>query len=124
MYRYYPLARGHVTHVELSTPLTTAHFIGAPGGASYGLEWTPAHFDADLQAVTLSTMLSTSLSNTLSTPRHPPRYPPRYPPPHYPPRYAPPRYPTRYHHHVTHHGLNPVVMSNMAPYMSSRAVCT
>jgi len=94
MYRYYPLARGHVTHVELSTPLTTAHFIGAPGGASYGLEWTPAHFDADLQAGTLSTTLST------------------------------PRYPSRYHRHVIHHSLNPLVMSDMAPYMSSRAVFT
>ena len=49
LYRYYPKARGHVTHVELSTPLTAKHFIGAPGGASYGLEWTPAHFDAELQ---------------------------------------------------------------------------
>jgi hypothetical protein len=45
----YPEARGHVTHVELSTPLTAQHFINAPGGASYGLEWTPAHFDAALQ---------------------------------------------------------------------------
>lgn len=49
LYRYYPKARGHVTHVELSTPLTAKHFIGAPGGASYGLEWTPKHFDAELQ---------------------------------------------------------------------------
>lgn len=49
LYRYYPKTRGHVTHVELSTPLTTKHFIGAPGGASYGLEWTPAHFESELQ---------------------------------------------------------------------------
>ena len=49
LYRYYPKTRGHVTHIELSTPLTAEHFIGAPGGASYGLEWTPAHFDAELQ---------------------------------------------------------------------------
>lgn len=49
LYKYYPKARGHVTHVELSTPLTAKHFIGAPGGASYGLEWTPDHFDATLQ---------------------------------------------------------------------------
>ena len=46
LHRHYPKTRGRVTHVELSTPLTAKHFIGAPGGASYGLEWTKEHFDA------------------------------------------------------------------------------
>jgi len=48
LYKYYPLTRGHVTHVELSTPLTAEHFLSAHKGASYGLEWTPAHFDPQM----------------------------------------------------------------------------
>lgn len=48
LYRYYPQCEGRVTHVELSTPLSAEHFIAAPQGASYGLEWTPAHFDEAL----------------------------------------------------------------------------
>lgn len=49
LFKYYPKTRGHVSHIELSTPLTSAHFLNSPKGASYGLEWTPAHFDPDLQ---------------------------------------------------------------------------
>ena len=48
VYKYYPKCRGHVDHIELSTPLTAAHFLNAPKGGSYGLEWTPAHFDQEL----------------------------------------------------------------------------
>ena len=50
LYKYYPKTRGHVIHIELSTPLTSEHFLSAPSGASYGLEWTPAHFDQHLHA--------------------------------------------------------------------------
>ena len=49
LYEHYPLARGRVRRLDLSTPRTSAHFLGAPSGGSYGLEWTPAHFDRDLQ---------------------------------------------------------------------------
>jgi len=49
LYAFYPKCEGRVTHVELSTPLTAAHFINAPGGGSYGLEWTKTHFDPWLQ---------------------------------------------------------------------------
>mmetsp|Transcript_33263 Transcript_33263/g.106075 ORF Transcript_33263/g.106075 Transcript_33263/m.106075 type:complete len:270 (+) Transcript_33263:1284-2093(+) len=48
MYQYYPLTRGRVASCVLSTPLTAEHFLAAPGGASYGLDWGPAHFDFDL----------------------------------------------------------------------------
>ena len=46
--KYYPRCEGHITNVEISTPLTAEHFINAPKGASYGLEWTPEHFDRQL----------------------------------------------------------------------------
>jgi phytoene dehydrogenase-like protein len=29
LYKYYPLTRDHVTHIELSTPLTSEHFLNA-----------------------------------------------------------------------------------------------
>ena len=54
LFKYYPTTRGHVTHVELSTPLTAEHFLNAPAGASYGLEWTPAHFDQELHETVFS----------------------------------------------------------------------
>ena len=47
-----------MTHVELSTPLTAKHFIGAPGGASYGLEWTKEHFDATFHERYFSPVIS------------------------------------------------------------------
>ncbi len=31
-------------HVELSSPLSTAHFTGAPGGSIYGLATEPKRF--------------------------------------------------------------------------------
>ncbi|KAK3250807.1 hypothetical protein CYMTET_39829 [Cymbomonas tetramitiformis] len=48
LHEYYPKTRGRIAHMELSTPLTAAHFLNAPQGGSYGLEWTPEHFDAAL----------------------------------------------------------------------------
>ena len=48
LYRYYPKCRGHVTSIEIGTPLSTEFYLAAPKGASYGLEWTPEHFDTDL----------------------------------------------------------------------------
>eukprot|EP01090_Pellita_catalonica_P016544 TRINITY_DN4760_c0_g2_i1.p1 TRINITY_DN4760_c0_g2~~TRINITY_DN4760_c0_g2_i1.p1 ORF type:complete len:464 (-),score=87.12 TRINITY_DN4760_c0_g2_i1:234-1478(-) len=44
LYKYYPKTRGHVEKIEIGTPLTTKHFLGAPTGESYGLEWTPDRF--------------------------------------------------------------------------------
>jgi all-trans-retinol 13,14-reductase len=41
-----------VDHVELSTPLTTAHFSGHPHGELYGLEGTPGRFKVPLRAQT------------------------------------------------------------------------
>src|ERR1035441_9297316 len=39
-----PEARERVTFAELSTPLSTQHFAGAPQGAIYGASSTPARF--------------------------------------------------------------------------------
>ncbi len=47
-----PSLRGHLDHVELSTPLSTAHFTGHPSGEIYGLAHTPARFALDLRAET------------------------------------------------------------------------
>lgn len=44
VYRHVPRARGQVDHVELSTPLSTAHFSNYASGELYGLEHTPARF--------------------------------------------------------------------------------
>jgi len=44
-----PEVRGHVAHVELSTPLSTRHFAGHPTGEIYGLAPSPARYrDASL----------------------------------------------------------------------------
>lgn len=48
LYRYYPKTCDKITHLEISTPLSAAHFINSPGGASYGLDWRPEHFEEDL----------------------------------------------------------------------------
>eukprot|EP00958_Prasinococcus_capsulatus_P023947 scaffold3674_cov371-Prasinococcus_capsulatus_cf.AAC.4 len=48
LYKYYPKTEGHITHIEISTPLSAEHFINSPEGASYGLEWTPEHFEREL----------------------------------------------------------------------------
>lgn len=44
VYRQLPQTRGQVDHVELSTPLSTAHFSNYAGGELYGLEHTPYRF--------------------------------------------------------------------------------
>lgn len=44
IYRRAPHTRGHVDHVELSTPLSTATFSNYAGGELYGLEHTPYRF--------------------------------------------------------------------------------
>lgn len=48
LFRYYPKCRGHIESFELGTPMTSSHFLGTPQGGSYGLEWTPQHFDAEV----------------------------------------------------------------------------
>jgi phytoene dehydrogenase-like protein len=47
LYHHFPKTRGNVTMCEIGTPATTAHFLSADRGGSYGLEWTPAHFEID-----------------------------------------------------------------------------
>lgn len=44
IYRRAPHTKGHVDHVELSTPLSTATFSNYAGGELYGLEHTPYRF--------------------------------------------------------------------------------
>lgn len=44
VYRQAPQVRGKVDHVELSTPLSTAHFSGYASGEVYGLAHTPERF--------------------------------------------------------------------------------
>jgi all-trans-retinol 13,14-reductase len=44
VYAQAPGARGHIDHVELSTPLSTAHFSNYAGGELYGLEHSPQRF--------------------------------------------------------------------------------
>jgi all-trans-retinol 13,14-reductase len=41
-----PEASRRVTYAELSTPLSTAHFVGNPRGAIYGTSPTPARFES------------------------------------------------------------------------------
>jgi all-trans-retinol 13,14-reductase len=46
---HYPDLFGMIDHAELSTPVSTAHFVRSPRGTIYGLEPTPARFqDAGL----------------------------------------------------------------------------
>jgi all-trans-retinol 13,14-reductase len=46
LYRHVPAASGAVTTWELSTPLSTQHFAGAPRGEMYGLAHTPMRFES------------------------------------------------------------------------------
>lgn len=39
-----PAMRGHIEHAELSTPLTTQHFMNYPQGEIYGVAATPARY--------------------------------------------------------------------------------
>jgi all-trans-retinol 13,14-reductase len=47
-----PQLRGRAAHVELSTPLSAAHFAGHPQGELYGLAHTPARYALPLRAHT------------------------------------------------------------------------
>jgi all-trans-retinol 13,14-reductase len=47
-----PQLRGKAAHAELSTPLSTAHFMGHARGEAYGLEATPARYGVPLRAQT------------------------------------------------------------------------
>jgi len=47
-----PQLKGRAAHVELSTPLSTAHFSGHPKGELYGLDHTPARYALPLKART------------------------------------------------------------------------
>jgi all-trans-retinol 13,14-reductase len=44
--RELPQVEGAIGHLELSTPLSTEHFAGHPDGAIYGVEHSPARFEA------------------------------------------------------------------------------
>lgn len=48
LYRYYPKTRGHVTSIEIGTPLSSEHYIAADRGGSYGLAWTVERFNESL----------------------------------------------------------------------------
>ena len=42
--KHVPGAQGHVARAELSTPLSTQHFVNQEHGEAYGLGHTPARF--------------------------------------------------------------------------------
>ena len=44
LYKHIPQAKGKIEHYELSTPLTTKHFINYDKGEIYGLDHTPKRF--------------------------------------------------------------------------------
>ncbi len=44
LYEYEPQLRGKVAHYELSTPLSTAHFVNYKNGEIYGIDHSPARF--------------------------------------------------------------------------------
>lgn len=52
LYAQRPQLRGKVVHAELSTPLSTAHFMGHPGGEMYGLAHTPERFRLEIRPET------------------------------------------------------------------------
>jgi all-trans-retinol 13,14-reductase len=52
LHRRLPQLEGREAHVELSTPLSTAHFAGHPKGELYGLDHTPVRFSLPLRART------------------------------------------------------------------------
>ncbi|MEW6429997.1 MAG: NAD(P)/FAD-dependent oxidoreductase [Myxococcota bacterium] len=52
LHRRLPQLKGREAHVELSTPLSTAHFSGHPKGELYGLDHTPARYALPLRART------------------------------------------------------------------------
>ena len=50
LYAAVPAVRGKVNHAELSTPLSTRHFMGYARGETYGLSPTPDRFRLRLGA--------------------------------------------------------------------------
>ncbi len=44
LYKHIPQAKGKIEHYELSTPLTTKHFVNYAKGEIYGLDHTPKRF--------------------------------------------------------------------------------
>eukprot|EP00005_Dracoamoeba_jomungandri_P004457 CAMPEP_0174252230 /NCGR_PEP_ID=MMETSP0439-20130205/1791_1 /TAXON_ID=0 /ORGANISM="Stereomyxa ramosa, Strain Chinc5" /LENGTH=686 /DNA_ID=CAMNT_0015332741 /DNA_START=335 /DNA_END=2395 /DNA_ORIENTATION=+ len=48
LYHYYPKTKGHVTQIEVGSPLTIQYYLNAPHGESYGLEWSPQRFNPQL----------------------------------------------------------------------------
>jgi all-trans-retinol 13,14-reductase len=44
LYKQIPQAKGKIKHYELSTPLTTKHFINYNKGEIYGLDHSPKRF--------------------------------------------------------------------------------
>ena len=44
LYKQLPHLEGHIDHCELSTPLTTQHFVNYKKGEIYGIEHTPDRF--------------------------------------------------------------------------------
>jgi all-trans-retinol 13,14-reductase len=53
LYEYFPQIEGHVIHTEVSTPLSTQHFMNYESGEIYGLEHSPERFMLnDLSATT------------------------------------------------------------------------
>lgn len=47
LYRQLPQLRGKVDHCELSTPLTTQHFMNYQDGEIYGIDHSPARFEQE-----------------------------------------------------------------------------
>lgn len=47
LYKYIPQAKGKIEHYELSSPLTTQHFVNYDKGEIYGLDHTPERFRKD-----------------------------------------------------------------------------
>lgn len=47
LYELFPQLKGHVIHTEVSTPLSTQHFMNYEHGEIYGLEHSPARFNLD-----------------------------------------------------------------------------
>lgn len=44
LYKYVPQTKGKIDYYELSTPLTTKHFVGYQNGEIYGIDHTPERF--------------------------------------------------------------------------------
>jgi all-trans-retinol 13,14-reductase len=51
LYLYYPKCKGHVTRVDVGSPLTTNHYLNTQRGESYGLAWGPDRFKPEVLEV-------------------------------------------------------------------------